>query len=180
MRSYWNTRRVLSENGCVNESFLVNFISKNGEVNKEERYSEHLAVQYIKVERGLNTHNESQPGHAFADSDIKQGRISEILHDAVTVPPFNTAHVSRPSKCHHFLGTLLTPRYCGIVVGISDLCDDVLMLSVTSSKSLVPRNFGLLMLSEFLLINVLIDEIDMLLRHTHTGLEPSDIGYFTH
>jgi len=149
-------------------------------VNNEERYTEYPAVQYIKVERGLNTHNESQPGHAFADSDIKQGRISEILHDTVTIPPFDTAHVGRPSKCHHFLGTLLTLRYCGIVVGIYDLWDDVLMLSGTSSESLMPRNFGLLVLSEFQLINVLIDEIDMLLRHTHTGLEPSDIGYFTH
>ena len=138
------------------------------------------AVQYIKVERGLNTHNEShaQLGHAFAD--IKQGRISEILHDTVTAPPFDMAHVGRPSKCHHFLGTLLTLRYYGIVVGISDLCDDVLMLSGTSSKSLIPRNFGLLVLSEFQLIDVLVDEIDMLLRHTHTGLEPSDIGCFTH
>lgn len=146
-------------------------------MNKEERYSEHLAVQYIKVERGLNTHNESQPEHAFADSDIKQGRISEILHDTVTIPPFDTAHVGRPSKCHHFLGTLLTLRYYGIVVGISDLCDDVLMLSGTSSESLMPRNFGLLVLSEFLLIDVLIDEIDTPLRHTHSGgLESSDIG----
>ena len=34
MRSYWNTRRILSENGCVDDSFLVNFISKNGEVNR--------------------------------------------------------------------------------------------------------------------------------------------------
>ena len=57
----------------------------------------------------------------------------------------------------------------GIVVEIYDLCDDVLVLSATCSKSHMPRNFGHLVLSEFLLIDVLIDEIDTPLRHTHTG-----------